>query len=746
MKRILFLISFICLVINVGGKEKSLTLEDIYSNGVYTPKVIKSMRWITGTDCYTVLENSKIYSAKDLVQYDVKNGERKILVSATELVPEDSEKPLIISDYQWNENQSKLLIFTNTSRVWRYNTKGDYWVFDLKNKKLQKIGKTNEPSETKFAKFSHDSKKVAYVYLNNIYVETLETSKVEQLTFDGNTRIINGTFDWVYEEELGCRDGFRWSSDDSRIIYWHSDTKGTGKFTLIDNIDSLYSKVKVVPYPKVGTMNSAVKLGVVELSNKTTEWFKIPGDSRNNYLARMEVIPNTNQVMIQQLNRLQNTNKVYIANVDNMSINNIYTDKDKAFLDIHDNVKWLDNNKYFTWTSEKDGWLHLYKISKDGKEEQLITKGDFDVISISCINPKTGYVYYIASPYNATERYLYRSKLNGRGEAERVTPLNKVGHNSYQVSPDSRWAIYTYQNTITPPIYSIVSLPEHKIVKILEDNHDLMKKVSSLDLNPKEFFKVDIGEGVVLDGWMIKPKKFNPNKKYPVIVWVYGEPAGTTVQNNWGGYHAFYDQYMAQQGYIVMSIDPRGTKTPRGREWRKCIYEKIGIVAPADHAKAMQVLEDQYSFIDKDRIGIWGWSGGGQMTLNAMFKYPEIYSTGIAVAFVCDQHLYDTIYQERYMGLPSDNKKGYFEGSPINFANNLQGDLMIIAGTADDNVHYQSFEKLTDRLIKYKKIFSMMSYPMRSHGIYERENTTYHLYKTMTMFWLSHLKPNGVTK
>jgi len=722
-----------------------LTLDDIYSNRAYSSKGITAVRWISGTDCYTVLENNKQLSAKDLVQYDVKKGTREILVSASDLMAKGHNKPLMIYDYQWSYDKSKLLIFTNTSRVWRYNNKGDYWVLDLQSKKLTQLGKGMKSSSMKFAKFSHQSDKVAYVYLNNIYSETLSNGNIEQLTFDGDKTIINGTFDWVYEEELSCRDGFRWSTDDSRIIYWRSDTEGMGQFTFIDNIDSLYSKVKVVPYPKVGTTNSSVKIGVVELSNKISKWFNIPGDPRNNYLARMDVIPNTKEVMIQQLNRLQNTNKVFIANVETMDLNNIYTDKDDAFLDIHDNIKWLDNNKYFTWTSEKDGWLHLYKVSKDGKEEQLITKGDFDVISISCIDPKAGYVYYIASPYSATERYLYRSKLNGKGEAEMITPTDKVGHNSYQVSPNTKWAIYTYQNAVTPPFYSIISLPKHKVVKVLETNQSLKNKVADLKLNPKEFFKVDIDD-VVLDAWMIKPKGFDPNKKYPVIVYIYGEPAGTTVQNNWGGNNDLYAQVLAQDGYIVMSIDPRGTKTPRGREWRKCIYEKIGILAPADHAKAMQKIESTYSFIDKDRIGIWGWSGGGQMTLNCILKYPNIYSTGIAVAFVCDQHLYDTIYQERYMGLPTTNKKGYFEGSPINFAQNLQGKLMIIAGTADDNVHYQSFEKFADRLVKYKKMFSMMSYPMRSHGIYERENTSYHLYKTMEMFWLSHLTPKGINK
>ncbi len=741
MKKLLVLLFVFMTCTNGFAQQKQLTLEDIFTNGEYSMKYINAMRWLYGSNSYTVLERNSDVGGRDIVKYYAEDGRKEVVVSAKDLIPASGNKPLVIADYKWSEDNQKLLIFTNTARVWRYNTKGDYWVFNKNTKKLTQIGKGMKPSSLMFAKFSKAADKVAYVYQNNLYVEDLESGKIDQLTTDGSDLIVNGTFDWVYEEELNCRDGFRWSTDGSRIIFWNSDTEGTGKFTLINNIDSLYSKPIVLPYPKVGTTNSAVKIGVVELASKQINWFKIPGDPRNNYLARMEVIPNTNEVMIQQLNRLQNTNKVYIANIETMDFKNIYTDHDDAFLDVHDNIMWLDNNKYFTWTSEKDGWCHLYKVSKDGQEEKLITKGDFDVVNISCIDPVKGYVYYIASPEAPTERYLYRSKLNGKGEAERITPAGKVGHHSYQISADGKWAVHTFQNSTTPNQFSIVKLPSHKEVRVLEDNHELKAKMDHVKMNPKEFFRVNIGD-LDLDGWMIKPTNFDASKKYPVIVHIYGEPAGSTVQNNWGGGDLF-SHYMAEQGYIFMSIDPRGTKTPRGREWRKSIYGKIGIVAPEDHAKAMKKVIEQYSFVDPDRIGIWGWSGGGQMTLNMMFKFPEIYSTGIAVAFVCDQRLYDTIYQERYMGLPDTNKEGFYKGSPINFAQNLQGKLMIIHGTADDNVHYQSFEMLVNKLVKYKKHFQMMSYPMRTHSINEREGTSYHLYMTMEQFWLNNLKPGA---
>lgn len=742
MNRNCFLIFLIFLELNFLPSDSLvaqslLTLRDIYSNGTYSPKGFGPVRWMKDNEGYSTLENNTEFGGKDIVRYDAKTGERKILVSAKQLIPTNETKPLVIASYEWSNDDGKLLIFTNTRRVWRYNTRGDYWVLNLKTGKLQKVGKNVEPTTLMFAKFSPDASRVAYVSKQNIYVEDLATGVNKQITHDGGANIINGTFDWVYEEELDDRDGFRWSPDGKYIAYWQSDTKNIGTFYLIDNIDSNYSRPIPLPYPKVGTKLSAVKVGVIPADGGKTNWFRIPGDPANNYLARMDFIPHSSEVMVQQLNRRQDSNKIWIGNVKSMSLKNIYTESDTDFLDLHDDIRWLYGEKFFTWTSERDGWNHLYKISRDGTQSALITKGNFDVMQINCIDPQNGYVYYIASPDNFTQRYLYRSKIDGSGEAERVTPATFAGQSSYQVSGNSRWAIQTFQNKTTPPIISLVHLPDHKEIRTLQDNHELKEKYDALHLNPKEFLKVNIGD-VTLDAWMIKPKNFDPSKKYPLLFYVYGEPAGSTVQDDWEG-GALWDQYMAQQGNIVMSIDNRGTKTPRGKRWRNSIYGQIGILASQDQADAAKKIFTMYPFIDTSRVGIWGWSGGGQMTLNCMFRHPDIYKTGLAVSFVSDQRLYDATYQERYMGLLSDNAKGYHDGSPINFAKNLQGTLMIIAGTGDDNVHYQNFEMLSNELIKDNKLFYMMSYPMRSHGIYERENTSLHLRETMAKYWKEHL-------
>ncbi len=729
---IIVLVNF-CLTVLAQG---SLTLEDIYSSNKYSAAGFGPVRWMKDNKGYSTLERSADKGI-DIVQYDAQSGKKKILVAADQLIPAGGDTPLSIQDYIWSDDNSLLLIFTNTRKVWRYHTRGDYWVLHLASGKLQQLGKSVERATMMFAKFSPDARRVAFVSKNNIYVEELGNGNITQITKDGNDYTINGTFDWVYEEELDCRDGFRWSPDSKFIAYWQSDTRGTGTFYMINNIDSLYSKPIPLPYPKVGTTISAVKVGVVSAGGGTTKWFDIPGDPRNNYLARMQFIPRSNEVMIQQLNRLQNTNKVWVGNIATMEIKNILTDKDEAFLDVHDNIMWLDNEKAFTWTSEKDGWTKLYRVSRDGKKITPIIKENMDVVNISCIDPKGGYVYYIASPQNFTQRFLYRSRLDGNGRAERVTPATLGGQHNYQINSDASWAIHTQQSAEVPPVISLVQLRGHKTVRVLQDNAALKQVVSGAQLQPKEFIKVQAGD-VTLDAWMIRPTGFDVSKKYPLMLYVYGEPAGSTVQDNWQGGDLWH-RFLAQQGYVVVSIDNRGTKAPRGREWRKSIYRQVGILAAKDQYAALEQLKKQYTFIDADRVGIWGWSGGGQMTMNCMFRYPDTYKTGVALAFVSDQRLYDATYQERYMGLPDDNEEGYREGSPITHAANLKGNLMIIHGTGDDNVHYQSFEMLADKLIRHNKLFSMMSYPMRSHSINERTNTSLHLRRTMYKFLKDNL-------
>ena len=426
MKRIIC-IPIVLLIVFTSWSQQALKLDDVFKNGTYSSKRYGPVRWMKDNKGYSTLEKNANVEGRDIVRYEAKTGVRSVLVSAENLIPSGETKPLSIRNYEWSIDNSKLLVFTNTRKVWRLHTRGDYWVLDMQSGALTQLGKPVERATMMFAKFSPDASKVGYVSKNNIYVENIKSGNITQLTSDGSDAIINGTFDWVYEEELSCRDGFRWSPDGEQIAYWQSNTKNIGTFYMINNVDSLYSKPIPLPYPKVGTKNSDVKVGVVNVSGGNTEWFDIPGDPTNNYLARMDFIPNSNEVMIQQLNRKQNANTVWIGDTKTMALNSIFTDKDDAWLDIHDNIMWLENENYFTWTSEKDGWLHLYKVSRDGKEFSTITKGNIDVVRINCIDPKGGYVYYIASPENQTQRYLYRSKIDGSKEPERVSPKEQPG-------------------------------------------------------------------------------------------------------------------------------------------------------------------------------------------------------------------------------------------------------------------------------------------------------------------------------
>jgi dipeptidyl-peptidase 4 len=634
------------------------------------------------------------------------------------------------------------MIFTNSKRVWRQNTRGDFWVVDMQTWAMKKLGGEGAESLLMFAKFAPQGDRVGYVRQNNLYVEDLTSGSIVQLTRDGSATTINGTFDWVYEEEWGDRDGFQWSPDGAFIAYWQLDAAGVRDFFLINNTDSLYPFITPIQYPKVGTTLSKCRVGAVHAEGGATAWFDVPGDPRNNYIPRMEWAGNSKEIVLQQFNRLQNEDKLMLGDVQTGALKTVVTESDSAWVEVVDDLQWFDGGKNFTWVSERDGWRHVYMISRDGKNVRLLTPGDYDVVSIQRIDEKNGWLYFIASPSNATQRYLYRTSLSKPGKPILLTPAGQPGTHSYQISPDGMYAIHTYSSFAIPSVIDIVQLPAHASVRVLQDNKQLREKVNTLKRGEASFFRVKTAENIELDGWRMLPPNFDSTKKYPVLIHVYGEPAGQTVIDRWGGTGYLWHLMLTQQGYIVMSLDNRGTPAPRGRVWRKSIYRQIGILASVDQAAALQQLEKQWSFIDAGRIGVWGWSGGGSMTLNLLFRYPDLYQTGMSVAPVPDQRLYDATYQERYMGLPDENAAGFRDGSPITFADKLKGNLLLVHGSGDDNVHYQGSERLVNALVKANKMFSFMEYPNRSHGIYEGENTTRHVY-TMLTWYLNKNLPAG---
>jgi dipeptidyl-peptidase-4 len=717
-------------------------LERIFAGREFAPERFGPARWMRDGDTYTTVEPSaETQGGRDLVLYRAETGRREVLVSAAKLVPPGASAPLAIDNYAWSPDGKVLIVMTNSRRVWRQNTRGDFWTYDMATGNLRKLGRGFEPSTLMFAKLSPDGRLAAYVVKNNIYVEDLASGAVRPLTFDGEEDIINGTSDWVNEEELGIRDGFRWSPDSRAIAFWQFDTHGVSVFTMINNTDSLYPRTITFKYPKAGERNSAVRVGVVPVAGGYPVWMKIPGDARNYYISQLDWAENSREVVFQQLNRRQNTNTVMLGAAATGEVRTMFVDKDEAWLDDMANFVWLAGGKGLFWLSERDGWRHAYFVSRDGKEVRLLTPGEYDVMSVDAIDEANGLLYVTASPEDPTKRFAYRVRLDGKGKPERVGPAGQTGVHRYDISPTARWAFHTYSALDTPPVTELVRLPQGEVVRPLAANANLRAKVEALRRNRTEFTRLDIGGGIEVDSWRILPPGFDPKRKYPLFVYVYGEPAGQTVQDSWGGNNYLWHLMLAQQGYIVASFDNRGTPAPRGRAWRKSVYRQIGILASADQAAAVRAALAAWPFADAERVGSWGWSGGGQMTLNAIFRYPDLYKTGIAVAFVSDQKLYDTIYQERFMGLPKDNPDGYKNGSPVTFAKNLKGNLLIAHGTGDDNVHYQGFELLVNELVANGKQFTMLSYPNRSHGISEGRGTTMHLYTTLTNFLKEKLPP-----
>ena len=707
---------------------------------------VGDIRWsVDGNSYYRTEKN-------ELVQYTLPENKPVVVLSKQQLTPADSEKPLQFSYYSFSGDQQKVLLFTNTKRVWRLNSRGDYWMLDRKSGSLIQLGKTLPSSSLMFAKFSPDGNSVAYVSGNNIYVEDLASSKIKALTTDGSATLINGTFDWAYEEEFACRDGFRWSPDSKKIAYWQIDASKIRKFYLINNTDSIYSRVIPIEYPKVGQNPSSCRVGVVSIEDARTTWMNIPGDPVQNYLVRVEFIPSTDKLLIQQLNRKQDSSKLFVTETATGNSKVIEQESDEAWVDIYqpgnpytisftNSFIWLNESASILWDSEKDGWRHLYVVSLEGKPERLVTRGNYDFIDITYVDHKKGYVYFMASPENATQKYLYRTRLDGSGKAELLSPASLKGTHSYSFSPNGKYAAHSFSNSFTRPAREFITVDNQKA---LNPKESILARLDSLIVKPStEFFKIKTADNIEMDGWMVKPVNFDPAKKYPVVFFVYTEPAEATVVDSYGrGRNFLYMGDMAKDGYIYISLDNRGTPAPKGAAWRKSIYRKIGQINIHDQAMAAKEIL-KWDFVDPERIAVWGWSGGGSATLNLMFQYPEIYKTGIAIAAVANELTYDNIYQERYMGLPQENMEDYIKGSPVTYAKNLKGNLLYIHGTGDDNVHYQNAEMLLNELIKYNKQIQFMAYPNRTHGISEGEGTFVHLATLYTTYLKKNCPPGG---
>jgi len=725
-----------------------ITLSFLITIGFSQPRG-GSVVWLPGDNGFVSVEKYKMFKTEMPAMV------KTTLYDFEKLLPADGDRLREISSFSFSADQQRILLNVDTKTEY-HKTTGECWVYTVATGKMQQLGKSLRTNGLMFAKFSPGkADKVAYVYQNrnkgsvvyNLYVEELASGKIKQLTFDTRDRSINGTFDWVYAEELFCSDGFRWSPDGTAIAFWNIDASKVRNYLMLNTTDSIYPFTIPVEYPKAGEDPSPAKIGVVNIATAKTKWMNIEGDPRQNYLTRMEWSGN-NELIIQQLSRKQNVSTIILANSLSGTCKPLWTDTDKAWVDVeaawntNDNRgwNWIEGKKAFVWASEKDGWRHLYRIDMAGKES-IITKGDYDVTKIYNIDEKNNFIYFAASPDNATQSYLYRTRLDGRGNAERLTPVDLQGMSSYTFSAEGKWAYHSFSSHLYRPVSEWLSMPDNKPV---DESKSIAKNLKEDPFGKQiSFFKVTTEDGITLDGWIAKPKNFNPSLKYPVFFYVYGEPWSSVVFDRFGvGRDRQFGGNIVDDGYLYVAVDNRGTPSPRGREWRKSIYRNIGRLNIRDMAMAAkEVLK--WSFCDTSRVAVHGWSGGGSSTLNLMFQYPEIFKTGISVAAVGNQLSYDNAYQERYMGIPSETRSDFIAGSPYTYAKNLKGNLLYIHGTGDDNVHYSNAEILINELIRYNKPFQMMAYPMRSHGIYEGEGTTQHLSTISKKFLYENCPPGG---
>ncbi|MFN0082065.1 MAG: DPP IV N-terminal domain-containing protein [Ferruginibacter sp.] len=684
------------------------------------------------------------FKSGSILKIDAKTEVETVIVAKEALIPDGFTSPLKVQSFDYSNDKVKILLFTNTAKVWRYNTRGEYWVMNTASSKLVQLGKGLAPQSLMFAKFSPDSKFVAYVSESNIYSEDVVTGQIKKLTQDGSRRLINGTFDWVYEEEFNCRDGFRWSPDSKQIAFWQIDARKIRDYYMINTTDSVYSRIIPVEYPKVGESPSPAFINVVNLAGGQIRRMNIDGDPQQHYITRMEW-SGQNELIVQQLDRKQQESKLIYCKVSDGTTTTFWAENDDAWVDLNtDNPvgwNWINQGKEFLWISEKDGWRHIYKISRDGKRVDLLTKGNYDIGTLKAIDELNNYIYFTASPTNATQLYLYRVRINlGKDEPELVTSNKLRGTHDYDIGPYAKFASHTFSNYNTPPVDEWITLPENRPLSAAKSIANNIKTDARKNI---EYIQVTTADNIVLDAWINKPKDFDPLKKYPVVFYVYGEPATTTVGDQYGSHSNFlYRGDMGADGYVQIAIDNRGTPSLKGAKWRKSIYRKIGMINIADMAAgAKKILERPY--MDKSRVAVWGWSGGGSSTLNLMFNYPDVFQTGVAIAAVANQLNYDNIYQERYMGLPQENREDFVNGSPINNVKGLQGKLLYIHGTGDDNVHYDNAEMLLNELIKYNKQFEFMAYPNRTHNISEGAGTTLHLSTLYTNFIRKNCEPGA---
>ncbi len=711
--------------------REELTVERIYGSADFEGQSF-SATWRSGGR-HWVATDVDGEGRTELWEVDAQSGRRTKLVSAEELIPAGESEPIAVDDFSFSATGRRLLIFTNAQRVWRARTQGEYYVLDLETRLLVPL--SAQPGWQMFAKFSPNGRYVAFVREHNIYLSDLDTGEERPLTFDGDDNVINGTTDWVYEEELGLRDAFRWSPDGRRIAYWRLDQSAVPIFYLVDETQ-LYPELIEIPYPKAGKRNSTVRVGCLDLATRQTTWFDI-GTNEDIYIARMEWADSPTEVVIQRLNRHQNQLDLLLGDAETGETRLLVRETDAAWVDVNDDMRWTQNGMQFIWSSERDGYNHLYLYGRDGTLVRQLTAGAWDVTGVEGVDSRRGLVYFTAAIESPLSRALASVRLDG--SAPQVIVGGEGGWHSVSMSPTTAYFIDHYSD-ITTPTTATLRRADGEEVRVLMDNAELKRRVAALELPAPEFIAVQGADGTSLNGYLIKPTDFDPTRQYGLLLYVYGGPGSQTVVDRWGGTRYLWHQMLAEDGILVASVDNRGTGA-RGRQFEKQTYLNLGRYEVEDQLAAARQL-GELPYVDADRIGIWGWSYGGYLTLLTTMLSEGLIAAGVAVAPVSSWELYDTIYTERFMRTPEENPGGYAESAPLNYADRLESDLLLVHGTGDDNVHAQNTIRMVQALEEAGKQFQLRLYPNKTHSI-AGSTTRVNLFMLITDFLRTELAPDA---
>lgn len=713
---------YILLFFNLmGAQDLSLDLGELME-GKYDPNRLEAIRSMRNGEYYTVLEEDKTLNTNSLVSYAYSNTlERKVLIDSN-IFPEKNK----LSGYTFSNDEQKILLETLTDNIYRRSKQAIYWIYDIKTNLLEKLfdQKVQEPL------FSPDGSKVAYVYRRNLFIKNLELDIVKQITYDGDYQTINGITDWVYEEEFGFVRAFDWSQDSNQIVYMRFDESNVPIFSMDVYGNQTYPFPYMFRYPKAGEENSKIELIIYNTSSQTKETIDFENETPY-YIPRIQFIGGRHSLIIQTLNRHQNKLKLWRWNTKKKNLQLLLTEIDEAYVSINDDLKFIEDDR-FLWTSEKDGYKHIYHFDKDGKLINQVTQGDWEVTTIYNYNPKSKEIYFQSVEGSSIERGIYAIDISGRGK-RKLQPTQ--GFNGATFSTNNSYYIHSYSDELTPPIYTLYETRKNRPIRQLMNNKSLIEKLESYNFSEKEFSTIQIN-GSELNMWMIKPADFDANKKYPLLMFQYSGPGSQQVSNRWGDSRTLWHKDLANQGFIIACVDGTGTGF-KGSKFKKSTYLNLVKYESLDQIAAAKTL-GELPYVDHNRIGIWGWSFGGHIATHCLLTGNDIFSFAIAVAPVTNWRFYDTIYTERFMRTPQENPEGYDLNSPINYADQLKGDFLIIHGSGDDNVHVQNTMRMVEALIQADKQFEWMIYPDKNHGI-SGGNTRKHLYTKMTNFIFKNL-------